>query len=52
MNAKPAAAPAPHPFTLQLALGLVGVLIAASHDSPMPDDPLLRSLTVLDHRLS
>jgi len=29
MNAKPAAAPAPHPFTLQLALGLVGVLIAA-----------------------
>lgn len=29
MNAQPAAAPAPHPFTLRLALGLVGVLIAA-----------------------
>ncbi|MEN4566027.1 MFS transporter [Pantoea agglomerans] len=29
MNAKPATAPAPHPFTLRLALGLVGVLIAA-----------------------
>lgn len=25
----PAAAPSPHPFTLRLALGLVGVLIAA-----------------------
>ncbi|QDY42593.1 MFS transporter [Candidatus Pantoea soli] len=29
MNAQPAAAPVPHPFTLRLALGLVGVLIAA-----------------------
>ena len=29
MNAQPVAAPAPHPFTLRLALGLVGVLIAA-----------------------
>lgn len=29
MNAQPAAAPTPHPFTLRLALGLVGVLIAA-----------------------
>ncbi len=29
MNATPASAPAPHPFTLRLALGLVGVLIAA-----------------------
>lgn len=29
MNAQPAAIPAPHPFTLRLALGLVGVLIAA-----------------------
>lgn len=29
MNGQPAAAPAPHPFTLRLALGLVGVLIAA-----------------------
>lgn len=29
MNAKPATVPAPHPFTLRLALGLVGVLIAA-----------------------
>ncbi len=29
MNAPPAAAPASHPFTLRLALGLVGVLIAA-----------------------
>ena len=29
MNAQPAAAPAPHPFTLRLALGLIGVLIAA-----------------------
>lgn len=29
MNAKPAAAPVPHPFTLRLALGLIGVLIAA-----------------------
>ncbi|WP_312242349.1 MFS transporter [Pantoea sp.] len=29
MTAQPAAAPAPHPFTLRLALGLLGVLIAA-----------------------
>ncbi|VTP64849.1 Multidrug-efflux transporter 3 [Serratia rubidaea] len=29
MTAQPAAAPPPHPFTLRLALGLVGVLIAA-----------------------
>ncbi|KOC89509.1 MFS transporter, partial [Winslowiella iniecta] len=29
MNGQPAAAPVPHPFTLRLALGLVGVLIAA-----------------------
>lgn len=29
MNSQPAAMPAPHPFTLRLALGLVGVLIAA-----------------------
>jgi len=29
MNGQPAAAPTPHPFTLRLALGLVGVLIAA-----------------------
>ena len=29
MTAKPAAAPTPHPFTLRLALGLIGVLIAA-----------------------
>ncbi|MEM6049166.1 MFS transporter [Erwinia sp. P7711] len=29
MTAQPAAPPAPHPFTLRLALGLVGVLIAA-----------------------
>lgn len=29
MNAQPAAAPASHPFTVRLALGLVGVLIAA-----------------------
>ncbi len=29
MPAQPAATPAPHPFTLRLALGLVGVLIAA-----------------------
>ncbi|ARJ42886.1 EmrB/QacA family drug resistance transporter [Pantoea alhagi] len=29
MNGQPAAAPAPHPFTLRLALGLAGVLIAA-----------------------
>ncbi len=29
MTAQPAASPAPHPFTLRLALGLVGVLIAA-----------------------
>ena len=35
-----------------IAGAIVGVLIAASHDTPMPDDPLLRSLTVLDQRLS
>lgn len=29
MNRQPAAAPVPHPFTLRLALGLIGVLIAA-----------------------
>ena len=29
MTAQPAAAPTPHPFTLRLALGLIGVLIAA-----------------------
>ena len=29
MNVQPAPAAAPHPFTLRLALGLVGVLIAA-----------------------
>ncbi|MCU5772861.1 MFS transporter [Erwiniaceae bacterium BAC15a-03b] len=29
MNGQPAAAPVPHPFTLRLALGLIGVLIAA-----------------------
>ncbi len=29
MNPQPAAMPAPHPFTLRLALGLIGVLIAA-----------------------
>lgn len=29
MNGQPAAMPPPHPFTLRLALGLVGVLIAA-----------------------
>jgi len=35
-----------------IAGAIVGVLIAASHRTPMPDDALAASLTILDARLS
>lgn len=34
-----------------LAGAIVGVLIAASHDNPFPEDALLQSLSILDTRL-
>jgi AcrR family transcriptional regulator len=34
-----------------LAGAIVGVLIAASHDNPLPEDALLQSLSILDARL-
>lgn len=35
-----------------IAGSIVGVLIAASHDTPMPEDSLLTALSVLDEKLS
>ncbi|MGW0161332.1 TetR family transcriptional regulator [Mycobacterium sp. NPDC003323] len=35
-----------------IAGAIVGVLICASHDTPMPEDSLMAALTILDDRLS
>jgi AcrR family transcriptional regulator len=35
-----------------VAGAIVGVLIAASHDTPMPEDALLQSLAILDTKMS
>ena len=41
------------PLTRQVIAGaIVGVLISAAHDTPMPEDPLLAALTVLDDHLT
>ena len=35
-----------------VAGAIVGVLIAASHNTPLPEDALLRSLSILEYKLS
>ena len=34
-----------------IAAAIVGVLIAAAHDTPMPEDTLFPALTILDQQL-